>query len=420
MSSFDFSFRFSPTTSHARYASVPAQNPLTATAIKDAEKLVKKLNESELSPLLEPSALTRGNLYRDELSRSKLEALLATFLGRDRSFDTRTPFSTILYNLLAVHQRRLIGIQYQEDINRRTFASKQKRNTAAKAKKPSNKAPLSVVLGVKTGLSLLFAVLRQSQRSGDTQLIQELYSTAIETLAELPAMSLTGELSSLTEDCIERITQHLLAATRDTANPTRVLAFSVLLSIVAHRASAFELLQCVHTLFSDAQLQLSTSLVHSIASIIEAQAQALVAEGDQVHSFACDQYIEQFAAHHQENASAEFAASKAALATLAHLDRMASLRIAAVTLVSKDQAAVDFDDDPVVLMCGSRGCNQLAESSNANAVVPIRTESLIALQPQQVSTIITVLSPLPLCLCLSDLWNHIGFRSFAVRIARIC
>ena len=111
-----------------------------------------------------------------------------------------------------------------------------------------------VELGVKTGLSLLFSLLRQNwtlaEQCGQLSLCNDVFRTAISVVLSLPPLSLANEtkMTSLGVDSLNEITKFLCAA----ANPSsgadisgQQLASDLMISLATQRGSLRYLLEWI-------------------------------------------------------------------------------------------------------------------------------------------------------------------------------
>ncbi|KAK7116135.1 hypothetical protein V1264_001871 [Littorina saxatilis] len=111
-----------------------------------------------------------------------------------------------------------------------------------------------VELGVKTGLSLLFALFRQNwtlaRQVGQLSFTNEVLQTAIMTISSLPPLSLANEhrLTSLGTDVLNQVTQFLRSAASPTSGSDATgqqLAAELMLSLTAQRGLLHFMLEWV-------------------------------------------------------------------------------------------------------------------------------------------------------------------------------
>lgn len=112
-----------------------------------------------------------------------------------------------------------------------------------------------VQMGIKTGLSLLFALFRQSWLLNNGQLCNEVLTTASDVLSSIPPLSLANEskIPPMGQDCLNQITTFLKGVVSPSSVADaigRQLACELLLRINAQRGSLKYLLQWIELALS--------------------------------------------------------------------------------------------------------------------------------------------------------------------------
>lgn len=128
-----------------------------------------------------------------------------------------------------------------------------------------------IEMGVRTGLSLLFALLRQNWQRGnleDVTLCNDVLSTARSVLSALPPLSLANEnkMAPVGLECMAQVGNFLkkTAASGRGADPAgRRLALELLLSIAVQRGALRFLLEWVEVALAATSLSSSTSTFSS-------------------------------------------------------------------------------------------------------------------------------------------------------------
>ena len=133
-----------------------------------------------------------------------------------------TPFSLKLKKRQLVLQRIYHAVSQKfhtrQDVSQRALVAQVIHSAPGKERTGSSSASGNdalVELGVKTGLSLLFALFRQNwtlaRQVGQLSFTNEVLQTAITTVSSLPPLSLANEnrLSPLSSDVLNQVTQFL-------------------------------------------------------------------------------------------------------------------------------------------------------------------------------------------------------------------
>ncbi|XP_041374032.1 probable E3 ubiquitin-protein ligase HERC1 isoform X2 [Gigantopelta aegis] len=192
-----------------------------------------------------------------------LNLLLSSQLALADIVYTRTPFAARLQKRLIVLQRiyHAVSTKYHEKYNVRLDHLNNEENELecrdatpiVSYQMPTGNEAL-VELGVKTGLSLLFSLLRQNwtlaEKCGHLSLCNDVFRTAIGVVLSLPPLSLANEtkMTALGVDSLNEITKFLCAA----ANPSsgadilgQQLASDLMISLATQRGSLRYLLEWI-------------------------------------------------------------------------------------------------------------------------------------------------------------------------------
>ncbi|XP_062869323.1 probable E3 ubiquitin-protein ligase HERC1 isoform X2 [Trichomycterus rosablanca] len=190
-----------------------------------------------------------------------LDALLASQLDLAKTVCSDSPFASSLRKRLLVLQRifHALSSKYHD-----RGKAKQQQNSGdnllssaelqAASERPRSSTDTLIEMGVRTGLSLLFALLRQSWALPTAvpglSLCNDVITTAIEVVGSLPALSLANEskIPPMGLDCLMQVTVFLKGViARQTGADVvgRRLACELLLGLAAQRGSLRYLLEWV-------------------------------------------------------------------------------------------------------------------------------------------------------------------------------
>lgn len=190
-----------------------------------------------------------------------LDALLASQIDLAKTVCSDSPFASALRRRLLVLQRifHAISSKYHD-----RGKAKQQHNCGdnllssadlqAASERPRSSTDTLIEMGVRTGLSLLFALLRQSWALPTAvpgpSLCNDVITTAIEVVGSLPALSLANEskIPPMGLDCLMQVTVFLkgVIAHQTGADVVgRRLACELLLGLAAQRGSLRYLLEWV-------------------------------------------------------------------------------------------------------------------------------------------------------------------------------
>ncbi|KTF72912.1 hypothetical protein cypCar_00046699, partial [Cyprinus carpio] len=190
-----------------------------------------------------------------------LDALLASQLALAKMVCSDSPFATALRKRLLVLQRVFYAlsnkyhdkgkVKQQQHSTESTLGSA---DLQAVSERPRSSTDALIEMGVRTGLSLLFALLRQSwtlpPAGPGINLCNDVITTAIEVVGSLPPLSLANEskIPPMGLDCLAQVTTFLKGVTMRNSGADvvgRRLACELLLGLAAQRGSLRYLLEWV-------------------------------------------------------------------------------------------------------------------------------------------------------------------------------
>ncbi len=190
-----------------------------------------------------------------------LDALLASQLALAKTVCSDSPFATALRKRLLVLQRVFYAlsnkyhdkgkVKQQQHSTENTLGSA---DLQAVSERPRSSTDALIEMGVRTGLSLLFALLRQSwtlpPAGPGINLCNDVITTAIEVVGSLPPLSLANEskIPPMGLDCLAQVTTFLKGVTMRNSGADvvgRRLACELLLGLAAQRGSLRYLLEWV-------------------------------------------------------------------------------------------------------------------------------------------------------------------------------
>ncbi|XP_016421585.1 probable E3 ubiquitin-protein ligase HERC1 [Sinocyclocheilus rhinocerous] len=190
-----------------------------------------------------------------------LDALLASQLALAKTVCSDSPFATALRKRLLVLQRVFYAlsnkyhdkgkVKQQQHSTENTLSSA---DLQAVSERPRSSTDALIEMGVRTGLSLLFALLRQSwtlpPAGPGINLCNDVITTAIEVVGSLPPLSLANEskIPPMGLDCLAQVTTFLKGVTMCNSGADvvgRRLACELLLGLAAQRGSLRYLLEWV-------------------------------------------------------------------------------------------------------------------------------------------------------------------------------
>ncbi|XP_076880016.1 putative E3 ubiquitin-protein ligase HERC1 isoform X2 [Brachyhypopomus gauderio] len=190
-----------------------------------------------------------------------LDALLASQLALAKTVCSDSPFASALRKRLLVLQRIFYALsaKYHDKgkVKQQQHAPESSPGASelqAVSERPRSSTDALIEMGVRTGLSLLFALLRQSwtlsPASPGLNLCNDVITTAIEVVGSLPPLSLANEskIPPMGLDCLAQVTAFLKGVSMRHSGADvvgRRLACELLLGLAAQRGSLRYLLEWV-------------------------------------------------------------------------------------------------------------------------------------------------------------------------------
>ncbi|XP_077870271.1 putative E3 ubiquitin-protein ligase HERC1 [Saccoglossus kowalevskii] len=190
-----------------------------------------------------------------------LDSLLNSQLMLARSVCSESPFASTLRKRLVVLQRIFYAISNKfhdkEKVQQQQQAQEGQSNVVddkGSSLKSRSGTEALIEMGVRTGLTLLFSLLRQSWiapgPSGNIHLCNDVLLTATEVVSSLPPLSLANEskIPPMGLECLKQVTGFLKSATMPTSGADimgKRLASELLLGISVQRGSLQYLLDWV-------------------------------------------------------------------------------------------------------------------------------------------------------------------------------
>ena len=191
-----------------------------------------------------------------------LDSLLASQLSLARSVCSDSPFSALLHKRLTVLQRIYYAIStkfHDREKNRQLQHQEDGSGGLEEGKAAGDRGHTAtealIEMGVRTGLSLIFSLLRQNwtlslQGGGNINLCNDVLQTALEVTCSLPPLSLANEskLPALGLSSLSQVTQFLKSVSLPQSGADvlgRRLACELVLALSAQRGSLRYLLEWV-------------------------------------------------------------------------------------------------------------------------------------------------------------------------------
>ncbi|KAI8481810.1 putative E3 ubiquitin-protein ligase herc1, partial [Branchiostoma belcheri] len=190
-----------------------------------------------------------------------LRALLNSQLTLARSVCSDSPFSSSLRKRLVVLQRIFYAVsnKYHDKEKVRQQQQTQETQAGVNSEKSNGEKTRTgndalIEMGVRTGLSLLFALLRQSwlqsSPGGNLSLCNDVIQTAMDVVSSLPPLSLANEtkMPPMGLDCLKQVTEFLKSVTMPTSGADSLgkrLAAELLLGLASQRGSLRYLLDWI-------------------------------------------------------------------------------------------------------------------------------------------------------------------------------
>ncbi|XP_036123353.1 probable E3 ubiquitin-protein ligase HERC1 isoform X14 [Molossus molossus] len=229
----------------------------------------KLVSNKEVVPLPQEVLCLKGpqlpDFERESLSSDEqdhyLDALLSSQLALAKMVCSDSPFAGALRKRLLVLQRVFYALsnKYHDKgkVKQQQHSPESSSGSAdvhSVSERPRSSTDALIEMGVRTGLSLLFALLRQSWMmpvSGPgLSLCNDVIHTAIEVVSSLPPLSLANEskIPPMGLDCLSQVTTFLKGVTIPNSGADtlgRRLASELLLGLAAQRGSLRYLLEWI-------------------------------------------------------------------------------------------------------------------------------------------------------------------------------
>ncbi|XP_005987770.1 probable E3 ubiquitin-protein ligase HERC1 isoform X3 [Latimeria chalumnae] len=241
----------------------------------------KLVNNKEVVPLPQQVLCLKGpqlpDFERESLSSDEqehyLDALLNSQLALAKMVCSDSPFAAALRKRLLVLQRVFYALSNKyHDKGKVKQQQHSPENSSGStdvhsiSERPRSSTDALIEMGVRTGLSLLFALLRQSWMvpppGPGLNLCNDVIHTAIDVISSLPPLSLANEskIPPMGLDCLSQVTMFLKGVTMPNSGADvlgRRLASELLLGLAAQRGSLRYLLEWI-------EMALAASAVVSI------------------------------------------------------------------------------------------------------------------------------------------------------------
>uniref|UniRef100_A0A7M4EPI1 HECT-type E3 ubiquitin transferase n=1 Tax=Crocodylus porosus TaxID=8502 RepID=A0A7M4EPI1_CROPO len=229
----------------------------------------KLVSNKEVVPLPQQVLCLKGpqlpDFERESLSSDEqdhyLDALLSSQLALAKMVCSDSPFAGALRKRLLVLQRVFYALSNKyhdkgkvKQQQHSPESSSGSTDVHSVSERPRSSTDALIEMGVRTGLSLLFALLRQSwmmPASGPgLNLCNDVIHTAIEVVSSLPPLSLANEskIPPMGLDCLSQVTTFLKGVTIPNSGADtlgRRLASELLLGLAAQRGSLRYLLEWI-------------------------------------------------------------------------------------------------------------------------------------------------------------------------------
>ncbi|OXB82040.1 UNVERIFIED_CONTAM: hypothetical protein H355_004123 [Colinus virginianus] len=229
----------------------------------------KLVSNKEVVPLPQQVLCLKGpqlpDFERESLSSDEqdhyLDALLSSQLALAKMVCSDSPFAGALRKRLLVLQRVFYALSNKyhdkgkvKQQQHSPESSSGSTDVHSVSERPRSSTDALIEMGVRTGLSLLFALLRQSwmmPASGPgLSLCNDVIHTAIEVVSSLPPLSLANEskIPPMGLDCLSQVTTFLKGVTIPNSGADtlgRRLASELLLGLAAQRGSLRYLLEWI-------------------------------------------------------------------------------------------------------------------------------------------------------------------------------
>ncbi|XP_048472974.1 probable E3 ubiquitin-protein ligase HERC1 [Rhincodon typus] len=229
----------------------------------------KLVSSKEVIPLPQQVLCLKGpqlpDFEREALSNDEqehyLDALLSSQLALAKMVCSDSPFAASLRKRLLVLQRVFYALSNKYHDKGKVKQQQHSPESSSGAtdihsvsERPRSSTDALIEMGVRTGLSLLFALLRQSWLVPSTvpglNLCNDVIHTAIGVISSLPPLSLANEskIPAMGLDCLSQVTTFLKGVTMPNSGADilgRRLASELLLGLAAQRGSLRYLLEWI-------------------------------------------------------------------------------------------------------------------------------------------------------------------------------
>ncbi|XP_041034512.1 probable E3 ubiquitin-protein ligase HERC1 isoform X1 [Carcharodon carcharias] len=229
----------------------------------------KLVSSKEVVPLPQQVLCLKGpqlpDFERESLSSDEqehyLDALLSSQLALAKMVCSDSPFAASLRKRLLVLQRVFYALSNKYHDKGKVKQQQHSPESSSGAtdihsvsERPRSSTDALIEMGVRTGLSLLFALLRQSWLVPSTvpglNLCNDVIHTAIDVISSLPPLSLANEskIPAMGLDCLSQVTTFLKGVTMPNSGADilgRRLASELLLGLAAQRGSLRYLLEWI-------------------------------------------------------------------------------------------------------------------------------------------------------------------------------
>ncbi|XP_069758992.1 probable E3 ubiquitin-protein ligase HERC1 isoform X8 [Narcine bancroftii] len=221
----------------------------------------KLISSKEVVPLPQQVLCLKGpqlpDFERESLSNDEqehyLDALLSSQLALAKMVCSDSPFAAALWKRLLVLQRVFYALSNKYHDKGKVKQQQHSPESSSGSvdihsvgERPRSSTDALIEMGVRTGLSLLFALLRQSWMVPSTvsglNLCNDVIHTAIDVISSLPPLSLANEskIPAMGLDCLSQVTTFLKGVTMPNSGADilgRRLASELLLGLAAQRGS---------------------------------------------------------------------------------------------------------------------------------------------------------------------------------------
>ena len=231
-----------------------------------------------------------------------LNDLLASQLSLARAACTDSPFHSTLRRRLVILQRIFCAIsgkfhrRKQSTSGKKCASSQSMLDAQQQGAKLKSGTDVLIEMGVKTGLSLFFALFRQSWQLGQGSLCNDVLVTGLEVLSALPPLSLShdSKLPELGLDSLRQVSNFLTATSIPNSGADargRQLACQLLLKVQMQRGSLRCLLQWIEVALTAACFQTSADDSSSAQEHIAVECLNDVVAQMRKHAVSMDYYL---------------------------------------------------------------------------------------------------------------------------------